>query len=123
MRFLADAGVSLRVVKWLRSAGHDALHLLEEGLASIPDEDVFAKARLENRILLTFDLDFGEIVSLTHGKAVPVIVFRLRNTSTEHVIERLAAVLKPPLDSLQDVSVVIVEEARFRIRKYPFSSG
>jgi predicted nuclease of predicted toxin-antitoxin system len=28
MRFLADMGVDLRVVKWLREQGHDAIHFL-----------------------------------------------------------------------------------------------
>ena len=36
MRFLADMGVSLRVVEWLRSAGHNARHLREEGLQRPP---------------------------------------------------------------------------------------
>jgi hypothetical protein len=32
MRFLADMGVSMRVVEWLRASGHDAIHLRDEGL-------------------------------------------------------------------------------------------
>ena len=32
MRFLADMGVDIRVVQWLRQIGHDAKHLREEGL-------------------------------------------------------------------------------------------
>ncbi len=44
MRFLADMGVGVRVVEWLRSQGHDAVHLREEGLHRAPDEQVLAKA-------------------------------------------------------------------------------
>jgi predicted nuclease of predicted toxin-antitoxin system len=36
MRFLADMGVSMRVVEALRSSGHDAIHLRDEGLQSRP---------------------------------------------------------------------------------------
>jgi predicted nuclease of predicted toxin-antitoxin system len=64
MRFLADMGVDIRVVQWLRTQGHDAIHLREQGLQRMPDGDIFAKARTEQRILLTFDLDFGEILAL-----------------------------------------------------------
>src|SRR5208337_3067643 len=32
MRFLGDMGVSRRVIEWLRAAGHDAVHLRDEGL-------------------------------------------------------------------------------------------
>ena len=37
MRFLADMGVSPRVVDWLRAQGHDARHLREEGLQRLPN--------------------------------------------------------------------------------------
>lgn len=59
MRFLADMGVSVRVVRWLRDQGHDATHLRDEGLQRIPNGEIFAKAIAEGRIVLTFDLDFG----------------------------------------------------------------
>ena len=65
MRFLADMGVSQRVVQWLRDEGHDAKHLREEGLHRLPDRQILEKATTENRILLTFDLDFAEILALS----------------------------------------------------------
>jgi predicted nuclease of predicted toxin-antitoxin system len=61
MRFLADMGVAGRIVEWLRSEGHDAVHLRDEGLHRLPNGEIFRKAALEQRIVLTFDLDFGEI--------------------------------------------------------------
>ena len=82
MQFLADMGIALRIVEWLRKAGHDARHLREEGLHRLPNGDIFAKALQEGRILLTFDLDFAEIVALSGEQSVSVIVFRLHNTTT-----------------------------------------
>ena len=63
MRFLADMGVATRIVEWLRAQGHDIKHLREEGLQRMSDSDIFRKAATESRILLTFDLDFGEILA------------------------------------------------------------
>jgi predicted nuclease of predicted toxin-antitoxin system len=57
MRFLADMGVSMRVVEWLRSVGHDVVHLREQGLQRLPNGDIFQKAADEDRVVLTFDLD------------------------------------------------------------------
>jgi predicted nuclease of predicted toxin-antitoxin system len=68
VRFLADMGVGGRVVEWLRAQGHDAVHLREEGLQRFPDERVFAKALAEDRIILTFDLDFGDLASLSRDR-------------------------------------------------------
>jgi predicted nuclease of predicted toxin-antitoxin system len=115
MRFLADMGVSQRVVHWLREAGHEAVHLREEGLQRLPDAQVFSKAIEERRMVLTFDLDFGEIAALAGEHAASVVLFRLQDTSTPHVIERLSAVLTMSAVALQDSAIVIVEERRQRI--------
>jgi predicted nuclease of predicted toxin-antitoxin system len=65
MRFLADMGVNLQIVQWLRHNGHDAIHLRDEGLQRLPDPKIFDKAHSESRIILTFDLDFGDITALS----------------------------------------------------------
>jgi predicted nuclease of predicted toxin-antitoxin system len=65
MRFLADMGIAQRVVQWLRSEGHEAVHLRDEGLQRLSNGAIFEKAAAERRIILTFDLDFGEIVALS----------------------------------------------------------
>lgn len=64
MRFLADMGVSLFTVSWLREAGHDAVHLREQGLQRLPDAEILLKARQEDRIILTMDLDFGTLLAI-----------------------------------------------------------
>lgn len=121
MRFLADMGVAWRIVEWLRSEGHDAVHLREEKLHRLPNGEIFEKADTERRIILTFDLDFGEIVALSGGRSVSVILFRLHNTRTPHVMDRLKKVLQESAQALEEGAVVVVEEARHRIRRYPFS--
>jgi predicted nuclease of predicted toxin-antitoxin system len=80
MRFLADMGVSQRVVERLRAVSHDAVHLRDEGLQTLPNGEIFQKGAREQRMVLTFDLDFGEIVAASGGQIVSVILFRLRNT-------------------------------------------
>ncbi len=122
MQFLADMGVSLRVVEWLRAAGHDAVHLREQGLQRLPNGDIFQKAHAEGRIVLTFDLDFGEIVAGSAGKVVSVILFRLRNTRSAFVITRLAVALQQSSVELQSGAVVVVEDGRHRVRKLPLGS-
>ena len=119
MRFLADMGVSSGVVEWLRNHGHDAKHLREEGLHRMPNGEIFAKAIHEDRIIITFDLDFGEIVALAKGKTASVILFRLHNTRTSHLLDRLSAVLKDSAKALEEGAVVVVEESRHRVRYLP----
>ncbi len=44
MKFLAEMGISLRVVDELRRNGHDAVHLSEQGLERLSDHDILQKA-------------------------------------------------------------------------------
>jgi predicted nuclease of predicted toxin-antitoxin system len=83
VKFLADMGVSITTVEALRAAHHDAVHLREEGLFQLPDREITSKATREGRIVLTFELDFGEILAAAQAGAPSVIIFRLRGGSGE----------------------------------------
>jgi len=119
MRFLADMGVAMRIVEWLRSQSYDVKHLREEGLQRMSDRDIFRKAATESRILLTFDLDFGEILALSGERKASVVLFRLHNTHTPHVIERLKVALAQSKTILETGSIVVIEESRVRTRRLP----
>lgn len=119
MRFLADMGVSQRVVTWLREQGHDAIHLRDEGLQRLANGDIFTKALRESRIILTWDLDFTEIVALSKTSPVSAVVFRLLNTRSDHVIARLERVLAVSAQDLQEGAIIAVEEGRHRVRLLP----
>ena len=123
MRFLADMGVSMRVAEWLRSQGHDVLHLRDRGLQRLPNGEIFKLAAREQRIVVTFDLDFGEIIAQGGGGVGSVIIFRLHNTRTDHVIERLHAVLSQSSRDLEQAAILVIEEGRHRIRKLPIGGN
>lgn len=76
MNFLADMGISPKTIDFRREAGHDAVHLHEQGLDRLPDSDILRKARQERRVLLTHDLDFGELVAVSGTKLPSVITLR-----------------------------------------------
>ena len=115
-------GVATGVVDWLRDQSHDALHLREQGLQRLPDDQILRKAAAENRTVLTFDLDFGEIVAFSGRQKVSVLLFRLRNTRTFHIIERLRVALEQSWSALQQGAVVVVEESRVRVRRLPIGA-
>lgn len=65
MRFLADMGISMATVGALRALGYEIVHLREVDLIRLSDEEIVSKAKREGRIVLTMDLDFGQIMALT----------------------------------------------------------
>jgi predicted nuclease of predicted toxin-antitoxin system len=95
----------------------DAIHLREEGLQRMPNGEIFKKAASEDHIILTFDLDFGEIVALSADCQASVILFRLHNTRTPHVLDRLKKVMKDSAEALEQGAIVVVEESRHRTRR------
>jgi predicted nuclease of predicted toxin-antitoxin system len=119
MRFLADMGVSQRVVMWLHEQGHDATHLRDEGLQKLENGAIFTKAFRESRIILTWDLDFTEILALSKTGTVSAVVFRLMNTRSTHVVERLERVLSESAQDLEEGAIISVEEGRHRVRLLP----
>ncbi|MFI5340703.1 MAG: DUF5615 family PIN-like protein [Candidatus Methylomirabilales bacterium] len=122
MRFLADMGVALSTVQALRDRGHDALHLQEVGSERLLDHAILEKTRQESRVVLTFDLDFGDLLAAGLLDTPSVLVFRLQNQTPSSVTPRLLAVLSETQHELEAGAVVIVEEARYRIRRLPFQS-
>src|SRR5947207_10403177 len=61
---LLDMNLPPSVANWLRSEGHDALHVRDLGLSGAPDSEIFARAAADGRIVVSFDLDFGEVAGL-----------------------------------------------------------
>lgn len=116
-------GVSGRIVSWLREQGYDAIHLRDEGLQRLPDREISGKAVAEDRVTPSFDSGFGEIAALSGGEKCGVVVFRLRNTRTPHVISRLDSVLIASSSYLEEGAAVVVEETRHRIRRPPIGEG
>ena len=78
MRLLADENFNSLEVGMLRSRGHD-LVCIEEETPGISDQAVLSRATSEERILLTSDKDFGDLVFRDELKTpFGVILFRIR---------------------------------------------
>ena len=119
MKFLADMGVSMTTVDLLRQAGEAVVHLRDEGLHRLPDDKILEKARREQRVVLTFDLDFGDLLA-AGGNATPsVILFRMRNQTPAAVTPKLFRVLAACRAELERGAIVIVEDERYRLRRLP----
>jgi predicted nuclease of predicted toxin-antitoxin system len=121
MRFLADMGISPVTVSFLGGLGHDAMHLHDEGLDVLEDPDIFAKARDEDRVLLTHDLGFGELAAASGARLPSVIVFRLRNMRPDRVNHYLRGIISDHQEVLEQGAILSVTEGQIRVRLLPIS--
>jgi predicted nuclease of predicted toxin-antitoxin system len=119
VRFLADAGISPKTVDFLRRNGHDAVHVRELEMQRAEDRVLVEKARMDARVVLTFDLDFGEILALGAVDRPSVVIFRLTDERAESVNRQIEAVLSEQAAALESGALILVEDTRYRIRRLP----
>lgn len=114
MRFLANENFPLDAVEALRQNGPDVAWIRVES-PGISDPEVLSRAQAENRILLTFDKEFGELAFRSNLPAsVSIILFRIKAPSGSVVAEKVAKVI-----SLRDDwhgHFTVVEEDKIRMR-------
>lgn len=114
MKLLADENTHGDVVIWMRSAGHDVVYVAESA-AGLTDDQVLALANAEERVLVTDDKDFGEIVFrrrlTTHG----IVLLRLTAPVVQDRIDRLAAVW-PAIERHMPGRFIVVGDTKVRIR-------
>src|SRR5206468_9241130 len=93
VKFLADMGISPKIVVFLHALGHDAVHLSDQGLERLPDPGIVEKARQEGRVVLVHDLGFGELIAASGATLPSMITFRLRNMHPDRVNGALQSIL------------------------------
>ena len=105
MRFIVDECTGPAVARWLRQHKHNVFSVYEEA-RGLEDEGVLQKAVADNRILITNDKDFGEMI-FREGKAHRgVILLRLEDERAPNKIRVLRRLLEQYADHLADNFVV-----------------
>jgi predicted nuclease of predicted toxin-antitoxin system len=111
--------VSMSMVTALRGGEHNVVHLRERKLERLSDNKILELAKAEERIVLTFDLDFGDLMAAS-GDALPsVIIFRLRDERPISVNPRLIDAIHARREELISGAIVVIENNRHRIRRLP----
>ena len=113
MRFLLDASADYRLAGYLIGLGHDVETIVRDYPIALPDRDVLAIALREQRILITNDRDFGELVVRLNTPHAGVIYFRLEKTDLATKIAGLEKVLRDHEAHLS--SFIVVSERGIRV--------
>ena len=121
MRFLADECCDTKLVSFLRKEGHDVVHISEQ-TTGISDEKILNDAYNEDRILVTEDKDFGELVYRLKKPCKGIILIRIDVKNRHRKGPRLKQLVEKYPDRLKGYFTVIdLKKYRFRPLIFPLS--
>ena len=123
MRFKVDESLHVEVADLLRGQGHDALTVFDQGLRGRGDHDIADMCRSENRVLLSLDLDFSNILMYPPENYPGLIVLRLRKKSRAAVRRVATRVINHLNKETLAGRLWVVDEHRIRIHRVAEGHG
>jgi predicted nuclease of predicted toxin-antitoxin system len=117
LRFKLDENLPLRVCTALRELGHDIETAISEGLAGAPDSHVLAACSVEDRILVTLDLDFSDVRLCPPGSHCGIWVLRPAAQSFALVLDLVLAGVRLSVVERTSGQLWVIDERRVRIRE------
>ena len=93
MKFLLDHDVWAATTRLLRELGHDVVIVSAIGLAQANDSDLLKTAHEQNRIFMTRDRDYGNLVFAKDFEA-GIIYLRILPSTQNSVHAELARMLR-----------------------------
>lgn len=110
MRCIVDECLGTLVVRWLESRGHDVTSIRDR-FPRLPDSDILALGVREDRIVITIDKDFGDLVFQKLRPHRGVILLRLSDQRAAARIAALERFLAEVPDDLSSCFVVVTDQA------------
>ncbi|MFB3887587.1 MAG: DUF5615 family PIN-like protein [Thermodesulfobacteriota bacterium] len=117
MRILANENFPGGVIAALRNRGHDVVWIRTDAPGS-QDQAVLKRAVAENRIIVTFDKDFGELAF--HSKVPALsggVLFRITTPSPVIAIRRIVEVMESRSD--WEGNFTVIDDWQIRMRPLP----
>jgi predicted nuclease of predicted toxin-antitoxin system len=92
-KFLADVNIEKEVVDYLVGLGYD-IKWIPDYDCEMHDEDLLRMANAEQRILITNDKDFGELIFLQRKLSTGVILMRVKGQRTRDKVNLMKKLLE-----------------------------
>ena len=115
-RLLCDQNIRTDTVAYLHSCGHDVISTRDLNLSEGDDDIILAEAVCQDRVVLTFNSDFGDIRLFPPETHCGVIRLRVhpQDRGTVHpALDRVLGRLTP--ESLRG-RIAIVQRGKIRLR-------
>lgn len=115
MKIKLDENLPTSVARMLQIHGHDVHTVPDEQLCGVPDHRLWQVVQLEERFLITQDLDFSDVRQFEPGTHAGLLLVRLRDPSAR----QLSAALSAIVDLLSDWErcFVVLTDTKIRVKR------
>ena len=119
IQIVIDMNLSPDWVDELTAQGWSSVHWSTIGDPKATDREIMDWARTNGYVVFTHDLDFGTMLALTHATGPSVIQVRGQNVLPDHMSPIVIAAIKQHESELAAGALVVVDEAKSRVRVLP----
>jgi len=117
MKFKLDENLPIDAAKIFQEAGYDAVSVLDQSLQGCSDKTLISMCKKENRVLVTLDTDFANLLAYPPEKYPGIIVLRIKKQHKNQVIKILKKLVSFMSKKLPKSELWVVEEDKIRIRQ------
>lgn len=115
LKFLIDVGVGKKIEGYLKLRGFD-IKAVRDINPCMKDEEIIRIADFEERIVITMDKDFGELVYHSSMKHSGIILLRLEDATGEEKLKFFQYIMENYSSQIKNCFCVY-QNNKFRIRK------
>lgn len=119
MRVVVDMCLSPDLVHKLKEAGHDAQHWSSIGKIDALDKEILQWALEKQAVLLTHDLDFGDLLHGSKGIGPCVVIVREKDVDPNVICGPIIRVLEQFNKELGTGALISMGLHVARVRKLP----
>jgi predicted nuclease of predicted toxin-antitoxin system len=123
MKFLLNMNMPRELCRFLNNQGHDCRHSGNIGLAKARDAEIIKEAELFEEIIITHDLDYGNLLAFSGESSPSVIIFRLKDTCIKNLFNRIVDTWPDIEKPLSKGAIIVIEDAAIRIRSLPIADN
>lgn len=114
MNVLIDVSAGQAIADAIRALGHDAAFVSDRD-PTLPDPDILAWAVAEQRLVVTMDKDFGELVFRSGQAHAGVLLLRLEAARSAERVRIVTDIFTQYADQLPN-HFAVYQDGRLRIR-------
>jgi predicted nuclease of predicted toxin-antitoxin system len=122
MKILVDMNLPPRWIQVFVEAGWEAVHWSQMGAPNATDREIMARARENNYVVLTHDLDFSALLAATQGEGPSIIQVRTQNILPEAIGNLVIDSLKTYRNELEKGAIITIDPSRARVRILPLKT-